>query len=65
MLPAILLTWKTKTNLAVWVQDLWPGSLSVTGFVRNRFVLWGVAVFVRALYACRDTLLMIAGGVRP
>lgn len=58
VLPAILLKWKTKAHLAVWVQDLWPESLSATGFIRNRFLLWGVGWLVRALYACSDTLLI-------
>ncbi|WP_070886312.1 glycosyltransferase family 4 protein [Pseudomonas argentinensis] len=57
-LPAILLKWKTKAHLAVWVQDLWPESLRATGFVKNRFALWCVGVLVRALYGCSDTLLI-------
>jgi glycosyltransferase involved in cell wall biosynthesis len=58
VLPAILLKWKTKAHLAVWVQDLWPESLRATGFVKNRFALWCVGVLVRALYGCSDTLLI-------
>lgn len=58
VLPAILLKWKTKAHLAVWVQDLWPESLSATGFVTNRFLLWVVGLVVRSIYACSDTLLI-------
>ncbi|TDQ37595.1 glycosyltransferase family 4 protein [Thiopseudomonas denitrificans] len=58
VLPAILLKWKTKTHLAVWVQDLWPESLRATGFVSNGFVLWCIGILVRAIYACSDTLLI-------
>jgi len=58
MLPAVLLKWKAKAHLAVWVQDLWPESLRATGFVRSRFLLFCVGVLVRALYAFSDTLLI-------
>ncbi|MEN9419579.1 MAG: hypothetical protein RI988_3199 [Pseudomonadota bacterium] len=44
--------------LVTWVQDLWPDSLEMTGFVRNRRVLGGVAAVVRWIYRNCDLLLV-------
>ncbi|MFP6848742.1 MAG: glycosyltransferase family 4 protein [Pseudomonas sp.] len=57
-IPAILLTWLKKAKLALWVQDLWPESLSATGFVRNPYLLRAVGWMVRAIYRPCDTLLV-------
>lgn len=58
VIPAIYLKWRLKKHLAVWVQDLWPESLSATGFIRNPFVLRLVGILVKGIYACTDTLLV-------
>lgn len=57
-IPAILLKWLKRAKLAVWVQDLWPESLSATGFVRNPYLLRAVGWMVRGIYKCCDTLLV-------
>ncbi|QLG87006.1 glycosyltransferase family 4 protein [Chitinibacter bivalviorum] len=57
-LPAIYLKWKFGKHLAVWIQDLWPESLSATGFVKNKWALRLVGCMVRAIYAFTDTLLV-------
>ena len=57
-IPAILLKWLKKAKLALWVQDLWPESLSATGFVRNPYLLRAVGWMVRAIYRPCDTLLV-------
>ena len=58
VIPAILLKWLKKTHLAVWVQDLWPESLSATGFVRHPHLLKAIGYLVRGIYAGCDTLLV-------
>lgn len=58
VVPAIYLKWRLKAHLAVWVQDLWPESLSATGFIRNRLALRIIGWLVRGIYACTDTLLV-------
>lgn len=58
VIPAIFLKVIKRTHLVVWVQDLWPESLSATGFVKNKFVLKMVGHLVRGIYACSDTLLV-------
>lgn len=57
-IPAIYLKWKLKSHLAVWVQDLWPESLSATGFVKNKAALRAAGWMVRGIYAFVDTLLV-------
>lgn len=49
-IPAILLKWLKGAKLALWVQDLWPESLSATGFVKNRHALRAIGWMVRAIY---------------
>jgi glycosyltransferase involved in cell wall biosynthesis len=57
-IPAILLKWLKKAHLAVWVQDLWPESVSATGFVRNPWLLKAIGRLVKGIYAGSDTLLV-------
>lgn len=58
VIPAILLKWLKGARLALWVQDLWPESLSATGFVKNSCLLAVTGCLVRALYSCCDILLV-------
>ncbi|WP_338525659.1 glycosyltransferase family 4 protein [Pseudomonas batumici] len=58
VIPAILLKWLKRAHLAVWVQDLWPESLSATGFVQKNWMLKLVGYMVRGIYKCCDTLLL-------
>ncbi|MDP3192349.1 glycosyltransferase family 4 protein [Rhodoferax sp.] len=57
-LPALFLGWLKKVPVVIWVQDLWPQSLSATGYVRNRFILWAVEQVVRFIYRHADLLLV-------
>ncbi|AYF87483.1 glycosyltransferase WbuB [Pseudomonas sp. DY-1] len=56
--PAIFLKSRTKSHLAIWVQDLWPESLSATGFIKNKFILALASLGVRWIYSRADTLLV-------
>jgi glycosyltransferase involved in cell wall biosynthesis len=58
VLPAIFLAWLKRAPLVVWVQDLWPESLSATGFVRNRCALSAVEALVRYIYRHSDLILV-------
>lgn len=57
-LPAVLLAWLKGAPLVVWVQDLWPESLTATGFVENRWVLKAVEALVRYIYRHADSILI-------
>jgi glycosyltransferase involved in cell wall biosynthesis len=56
-IPAILLKWLKRTPLVLWVQDLWPESLQVTGYVKNRTLLAIAAGLVRWIYRRCDLIL--------
>ncbi len=57
-LPAIFLAWLKRAPVVVWVQDLWPESLSATGFVRSRYALSAVEAAVRYIYRHSDLILV-------
>lgn len=57
-IPAIWLARLKGACLLIWVQDLWPQSLSATGFVKNDAVLKAVAAVVRWIYRKNDCLLV-------
>ena len=65
-IPAVWLAWLKHAKLVTWVQDLWPESLSATGFVRNPKMLSAVATVVRWIYRKNDLLLVQSPAfVRP
>jgi len=57
-IPAIFLGWLKGCPVVLWVQDLWPESLSATGHVRNRIVLKLVERVVRFIYRHTELLLV-------
>ncbi|TAJ80683.1 MAG: glycosyltransferase WbuB [Gallionellaceae bacterium] len=57
-IPAIFLGWLKKCPVVLWVQDLWPESLSATGHVHNHAVLKLVERMVRFIYRHSDLLLV-------
>ncbi len=57
-IPAIFLGWMKVCPVVLWVQDLWPESLSATGHVRNRIALKLVERVVRFIYRHTDLLLV-------
>lgn len=56
--PAIFLGWLKRRPVVLWVQDLWPESLSATGYVRSATILSLVARVVRFIYRHVDLLLV-------
>ena len=57
-IPAIFLGWLKRRPVVLWVQDLWPESLSATGYVRNPAILSLVAWVVCFIYRHVDLLLV-------
>lgn len=47
-----------RAPVVLWVQDLWPESLSSTGYVRNRFILGCVERLVGWIYRTCDLVLV-------
>ena len=61
-LPAIVLKWLKRAPLILWVQDLWPESLSATGAVQSPFILNWVARLVRFIYRRCELILVQSEG---
>lgn len=57
-IPAIFLGRLKRCPVVLWVQDLWPESLSATGYVRSRFILATVRQIVRFIYRHTELLLV-------
>lgn len=68
-IAGVWLKWIKRAKLVVWVQDLWPESLSDTGFVRSPTILDMVRHAVRWIYRRSDLVLVQSVGfldaVRP
>ena len=58
----VVLAWLKRCALVTWVQDLWPQSLQVTGYVSRPRLLATVAWLVRQLYRRCDLLLLQSRG---
>lgn len=56
-LSALVVAKFKRARLVTWVQDLWPESLEVTGFVQNRKVLGSVRKLVSWIYRQNDLVL--------
>jgi glycosyltransferase involved in cell wall biosynthesis len=67
-IPALFLGWLKKLPTVLWVQDLWPESLTATGYVRNNVIIAMVRSVVRWIYRNTNILLIqsraFAGPVR-
>lgn len=57
-IPALFLGWLKRCPVILWVQDLWPESLSATGHVRNRYIITAVRQIVRFIYRHTDLLMV-------
>lgn len=57
-IPAILIAWLKSKKVVIFIQDLWPESLSATGHVGNKGILFFVRLLVRFIYQHADLLLV-------
>ena len=57
-ISALFLGWLKRSPVVLNVQDLWPESLSATGYVRNRTILKLVGCVTRYIYRHTDLLLV-------
>jgi glycosyltransferase involved in cell wall biosynthesis len=64
-IPAIFIGWLKGCPVVVWVQDLWPESLSATGYVQNPIALGLVGWVVRFIYRHADLLLVQSRAFEP
>lgn len=58
VIPASFLGWIKKIPVVLWVQDLWPESVSATGFIRSPLTLKVLEKIVKFCYSHIDLLLV-------
>ena len=58
VIPALFVGWIKNIPTVLWVQDLWPQSLSATGYIKNKTVLKIVELVVRLIYKNVDLILV-------
>lgn len=58
-LPALFIGWIKRIPVIVNVQDLWPESLTATGYVRNPLVIRLVGWLVKVIYR-RSSLILVS-----
>lgn len=64
-IPALLIKKLTGSPVMLWVQDLWPDSISATGAVRSPRLLGSVERLVRFIYQGCDRILVTSRGFIP
>ena len=64
-LPALVMKKVKKAPLMLWVQDLWPESLSAVGAVRSKRALRWTTRMVRYIYRGCDRILVTSRGFVP
>ncbi|MFO7712891.1 glycosyltransferase family 4 protein [Desulfosarcina sp.] len=57
-IPALFVARRKGCPLVLWIQDLWPESLSATGYVTSRALLAMVRTVVAFIYRRSDLLLV-------
>jgi hypothetical protein len=57
VIPAVFISWIKGCKLVVNVQDLWPESLSATGYIKNQLILRLVEAVVDWIYKNSNILL--------
>lgn len=57
-IPALFIGWLKGIKVITWVQDLWPESLSATGYINNSRITDAVRYVVRYIYRHTDLLLV-------
>lgn len=62
--PALYCKKKYGGKVLLWVQDLWPESVTAAGGVKNRFVLGTLERMVKQIYTKCDVLLVQSEGFR-
>lgn len=64
-LPALLIKIICRIPIFLWVQDVWPETLSATGMVKSKTVLKMVEYLVKIIYRNCDRLLIQSEAFEP
>ena len=61
-IPAIFFAKVFKKPISIWIQDLWPESLSAIKFTKNKYLLNFIRIIVRFIYINVDLILIQSKG---
>tara|TARA_A100000164_G_scaffold382143_1_gene438954 strand:- start:6604 stop:7830 length:1227 start_codon:yes stop_codon:yes gene_type:complete len=61
-IPAILFAKIFKKPISIWIQDLWPESLSAIKFTSNKYLLNLIKIIVKFIYINVDLILIQSRG---
>lgn len=64
-LPALILRWIRGVPIMLWVQDLWPESVSAAGGIRATWILRLIEKMVKFIYRGTDRILVQSEAFRP
>lgn len=64
IVPAIVYCKKNKIKLGIWVQDLWPESLSGGGNIRSKYILRIMDIIVKYIYKKSDIIFISNSGFK-
>ncbi|MDF1593977.1 MAG: glycosyltransferase family 4 protein [Desulfobacterales bacterium] len=64
-LPAMLMKKLCRIPIFLWVQDVWPETLSATGMVKSKTILKTVEYLVKIIYRGCDRLLIQSEAFEP
>ncbi|MCZ4242910.1 glycosyltransferase family 4 protein [Pedobacter punctiformis] len=63
-IPAIFLKWLKKASLFIWVQDLWPHSVTAAGGIHNKSIIKFLDSLTKWIYKRCDKILIQSEGFR-
>ena len=61
-IPAIFFSKIFKKPISIWIQDLWPESLSAIKFTNNKYLLNLISIIVKFIYSNVDLILIQSKG---
>ena len=61
-IPAIFFSKIFKKPISIWIQDLWPESLSAIKFTNNKYLLNFIRIIVKFIYSNVDLILIQSRG---
>ena len=61
-IPAIFFAKIFKKPISIWIQDLWPESLSAIKFTNNKYLLSLIKIIVKFIYSNVDLILVQSRG---
>lgn len=64
VLPGVVLASAKRAKFVLDVQDIWPESVSSSGMLRNRFLLWVLEIWSKLSYRMADAIIVLSGGYK-